>query len=99
MAGIDKTRWQVLSPLLDDLLEAEPDERTELLARIQHDDGALAAELAQLLAHQAHVETAQFLEGSALDFSGSSASVQQVVGNYTLERPLGQGGMGNVWLG
>jgi hypothetical protein len=98
MAGIDKTRWQVLSPLLDELLEADPDQRTDRLARIQHDDGALAAELAQLLAHQAHVETAQFLEGSALDLSGSGAFAQQDIGNYTLDRPLGQGGMGNVWL-
>src|SRR5262245_46971958 len=98
MAGIDKARWQRLSPLLDELLEADERDRTARLAESRHDDDALGAELAQLLAQQAEVETAQFLEGSALELPHSATLLEQVVGNYTLERPLGQGGMGSVWL-
>jgi serine/threonine-protein kinase len=98
MAGIAKTRWQVLSPLLDELLEVDPTERTARLARIRRDDGVLGDELAALLAHEAAVETAQFLEGSALEMPDGATLVEQVVGSYTLERLLGQGGMGSVWL-
>jgi hypothetical protein len=98
MAAIDKTRWQVLSPLLDELLDADPAERTERLAQIRNDDGALGEQLAALLARHAEVETAQFLEGAALGLPQGTSLVQQVVGSYTLERPLGHGGMGSVWL-
>jgi serine/threonine-protein kinase len=98
MAGIDKSRWQVLSPLLDELLEADAAERDARLATIRRGDSTLGAELAGLLAQQAEVETAQFLEGPVLALPGAATLVEQVVGNYTLERPLGQGGMGSVWL-
>jgi serine/threonine-protein kinase len=98
MAGIDKTRWQALSPLLDELLEADPAERATRLARIRLQDHVLGADLAALLARQAEVETEQFLEGSALRWHETATLAEQVVGNYTLERPLGHGGMGSVWL-
>jgi hypothetical protein len=98
MAGIDKTRWQVLSPLLDELLEADDSLRTARLAQIRSEDHLLGEELASLLAHEAAVETAQFLEGSALQLPVGASLVEQVVGNYTLESPLGEGGMGSVWL-
>src|SRR5262245_36036226 len=99
MAVIDRERWLALSPLLDELLEAEPQQRSARLAEIRRDDDALARELARLLEGQAEVETAQFLEGSALSLPGTATLVDQVVGNYTLERELGHGGMGSVWLG
>ncbi|HYS15086.1 MAG TPA: serine/threonine-protein kinase [Burkholderiaceae bacterium] len=98
MALIDHERWLALSPLLDELLEADPDERAVRLEKIRRDDASLGEHLAQLLARQAEVETAQFLEGSVLQQHGAATLVDQVVGSYTLERMLGQGGMGSVWL-
>src|SRR5262245_30604376 len=98
MSAIDRQRWQVLSPLLDELLELDDSERQARLTQIRVDDAVLGKELAELLAQQADVETAQFLEGSVLQMPATTALVEQVVGNYTLERELGQGGMGSVWL-
>jgi serine/threonine-protein kinase len=98
MAGIDKTRWQTLSPLLDELLEADPHERDARLDRIRRANRGLGEELAHLLSQQAEVETAHFLEGAAFELPAEPTLVEQVVGNYTLEKPLGQGGMGSVWL-
>jgi eukaryotic-like serine/threonine-protein kinase len=98
MAAIAKTRWKVLSPLLDELLDAEPHGRAARLAQIRTQDHALGEELAALLAQQADVETAHFLEGSALALPDTATLVEQVVGNYTLEKEIGQGGMGSVWL-
>src|SRR5882672_12899317 len=98
MALIDRERWLALSPLLDELLEADPNERAARLAKIRRDDASLGEQLAEMLARQAEVETAQFLEGSVLQPHGAATMVEQVVGSYTLERLLGQGGMGSVWL-
>jgi serine/threonine-protein kinase len=98
MARIDTARWQLVSPLLDELLDADEIQRAARLARIRRDDPALGDEVATLLARQAAIETSDFLEGSALRFAGATSLAGQVVGSYTLERPLGQGGMGAVWL-
>jgi serine/threonine-protein kinase len=98
MPTIDRERWLVLSPLLDELLDVSPGERAARLAKIRRENGDLGEELANLLAQQADVETAQFLEGSVLNLAETATLVEQVVGNYTLERELGHGGMGTVWL-
>jgi len=97
---IDKTRWQALSPWLDELLDLDVAQREERLARLRSDDPSLADELAAILAYEAKIERDGFLEGSALDFAAGIAEslAGKRVGAYTLERPLGQGGMGSVWL-
>ena len=96
MTGIPWTRWQILSPLLDELLELDPSRRTDRLTEIRRDDGRLADELEALLAEEGAVDREAFLEGSAL--SGEAALAGRIVGSYTLDTLLGQGGMGSVWL-
>ena len=58
----------------------------------------LAAELASLLARQARGDRFTFLEGSALaahaDATAHATLAGRTLGAYTLERPLGDGGMG-----
>jgi hypothetical protein len=98
MVAINKQRWLALSPLLDEWLDIDVGERTAWLAKIQREDASLGADLVELLASYAHVETAHFLEGSALASQEIGNLAGQVVGSYTLERPLGHGGMGSVWL-
>jgi eukaryotic-like serine/threonine-protein kinase len=98
MSGIDKVHWNVLSPLLDELLELDETARDERLARISSGDGNLARELSELLQKHRTIEEIGFLEGSALQRTSEPSLAGQVVGNYTLDRPLGQGGMGMVWL-
>jgi serine/threonine protein kinase len=100
MASIGNTRWQTLSPLLDKLLDAGAAQREERLARLRHDDPALADEIAALLAAEVAIQREAFLEGSALDFAAMAggALAEKRIGAYTLERPLGHGGMGSVWL-
>jgi eukaryotic-like serine/threonine-protein kinase len=94
---LDKRRWQVLSPLLDELIDLDAAARATRLAQISASDGGLADELAQLLAQQPAIEQSAFLDGAALPASEPTLAGQQI-GNYTLERPLGHGGMGVVWL-
>jgi dsDNA-binding SOS-regulon protein len=98
MAGIDKNRWTLLSPLLDELLDADEAVRSVRLAHIRDTDGDLADDLSALLHRQAVIEKERFLEGAAAPLPVEPVLAGGEIGNYTLERQLGRGGMGAVWL-
>jgi serine/threonine protein kinase len=98
MANISATQWLKLSPLLDELLDAEHDTRARRLAQIRHDDEALAIQLEALLRQRTVVERDAFLE-SAASFSAAQepSLAEQTIGAYTLREAIGHGGMGSVW--
>src|SRR5215207_3243285 len=110
MDALDKQRWLALSPLLDELLDLDPPARHARLAQLQAHDPDTAAQLKRLLSRAEGLEEAGFLSEPVVaqwhealaavpddepppDFAGQS------LGPYLLERQLGQGGMGTVWLG
>jgi eukaryotic-like serine/threonine-protein kinase len=100
MLPIDKARWQVIEPLLDDLLALPPAQRDARLVHLQAQDPALAADLAKLLALDSRIRKERFLTGQALTTpppSQPSESTGDVIGAYRLQTVLGMGGMGIVW--
>ena len=98
MDRFTKPAWEAVSPLLDELLALGPDRCPARLAEIRLKDAGLADELASLLSEQSAVRREAFLEGGALDGQDALTLEGQTIGQYTLERPLAQGGMGAVWL-
>jgi len=96
---VNSERWALLSPHLDRALEMEAGERAAWLAGLRSEDAALAAEIEALLAEHGALDREGFLERSASAGTATPPSLAGlVVGAYTLRTPLGQGGMGSVWL-
>ena len=98
MPEFNPALWQRLSPLLDRALDLEPTARRDLLAAVRLEDPGLASALEGLLAEHQRVLASDFLEIPPLDAEARPSMAGQVVGGYTLVRPLGMGGMGTVWL-
>ena len=94
----DKARWNTLSPLLDELFALDEQARNERIAQLRRDDASLGDDLKNLLDQSAAIEQEHFLEGALLRPAPEPTLEGQIVGSYTLDRLLGQGGMGAVWL-
>jgi serine/threonine protein kinase len=94
----DKARWDALSPLLDELLALDEARRAERIAELRRNGNPDADDLTGLLAQYAEMEREGFLEDPLLRPAQEPGLQGQIVGSYTLDRLLGQGGMGTVWL-
>ncbi len=96
MQTMDRSRWERVSPLLDELLDLDPEPRAERLAALRGQDTALGEELAGMLQRLDALEHDSFLQSPAkLPDPGMAG---QTLGAYTIVRELGRGGMGSVWL-
>ena len=105
MAEMDQERLQVVDALLDRALDLTAEQRVAWLDALRTESPTLAAELDALLASDRSAADRGFLGEPlaaplsilfAADAAEPLAGLR--LGAYTIERPLGQGGMGSVWL-
>jgi hypothetical protein len=91
-------RWREISAHLDQALELSAEERPVWLETVRKKTPALAADLQDLLAEQQVLGKEGFLEhGPPIPISRGSLA-GQTLGAYVLVSPIGQGGMGSIWL-
>lgn len=93
----DAASWARLSPLLDEALDLPLPERAAWLAALQLSAPQDAAQLRVLLDRHEAASRDDFLAGSAQSaVAGPAAGLR--LGPWTIEAPLGEGGMASVWL-
>ena len=99
-APLDPTTWDALSALLDAALDLDPAARAAWLAERRREQPDVAARLESLLARETRADAEGFLDPTRQQTGGDllASPDAQVLGAWKLERPLGHGGMGTVWL-
>jgi len=98
MATLNSDQWRVLSAHLDEALALTGEERLSWLSALHGKNPDLARELEQLLHEHDLLREEDFLEKRSVPLPASPGLAGQTLGVYTLLSPIGQGGMGTVWL-
>ena len=91
-----KDEWRLLSPLLDQALALEGEERQ---AWIKAQEPEIAYRLEILLLEHSVLASDGFLETGVVDLPSTAATLAgQTIGAFEVVSQIGQGGMGSVWL-
>src|SRR5499427_852160 len=98
MSTLNPERWREISPLLDRALSLSEIERSAWVESFRSERPELADVLEILLEEHRALAEERFLERLPAPTAIESSQAGQTVGAYRLMSPIGQGGMGSVWL-
>lgn len=98
MPTLSPERWQEVSPYLDQVLSLPENKRRGWLESFRAQRPDLAGLLQELLEEHRALKQEKFLEQPPLESPVATSLPGQKIGAYTLISPIGEGGMGSVWL-
>ena len=94
-------RWELISRIFNEAVALDGDERHEFIAAACETDATLAAEVGSLLS--AHEKAGDFIENPIVEnlvgeISEMPTLTGTYLGHYRIEKSIGRGGMGDVYL-
>jgi serine/threonine-protein kinase len=98
MSKLTPERWRAVSPHLDRVLDLPEEERAAWLAAFRQQQPDLAVDLETLVEEQRTLTRRGILEQPPAGLPVAASIEGQTFGAYTLVSPIGEGGMGTVWL-
>ena len=90
--------WLAISRYLDEVLELEPAARVAWLEALRGREPGIAPRIGAYLRELEELAARNFLDSSGIPILSEATLTGHRFGSYTLERPIGHGGMGTVWL-
>src|SRR5215469_4443572 len=98
MSKLSPERWQEISPYLDQALALTEQERAIWFESLRAEKPELAATLNDLVEEHGALAREHFLDRGPVGLASEAFVPGRTVGAYRLILPIGQGGMGSVWL-
>ena len=98
MSTLNPEQWQLASPYLDKALTLADEDRAAWLNALREEHPDIASYVEDLLDEHRAAQESRFLEQSPAIIRSSQSLAGERVGAYRLVSPIGNGGMGTVWL-
>jgi len=98
MSKLSPERWQEISPYLDQALALTEQERAIWFESLRAEKPELAATLNDLVEEHGALAQEHFLDRGPAQPASEAFVPGRTIGAYRLILPIGQGGMGSVWL-
>src|SRR5437773_515387 len=96
--SLNATDMQILSRLLDQAMDLEPQQVDEWLSGLGAEHAGLLPQLREMLAQHRSTGQANFMSDGPRLADETVARRGDLVGPYRLINEIGRGGMGTVWL-
>jgi eukaryotic-like serine/threonine-protein kinase len=90
--------WREIDPYLDEMFEIEAAGWDAWVGDLESRSPVIAARVRAYLVELRQLQEQDFLGTTAVSLAASANLTGQCFGAYTLDRVIGHGGMGTVWL-